>query len=383
MPPRPSGRFVTTAVAGEKVRAFVPDALPPSPSSLDLTSLLGPLTAAERALGRLDGITLLLPSQDLFLYMYARKEAVLSSQIEGTQSTLADLLRFETDAQAGTPFNDVREVSNYVDAMMYGLDRLRALPLSLRLVREMHARLLEGARSSALDPGEFRRSQNWLGGTRPGDAQFVPPPVTELDRCLGELEAFMHEDASGLPHLVKAGLLHVQFETIHPFLDGNGRMGRLLVTLYLCVHGGLTSPLLYLSLYLKTHRAEYYRLLQDVREHGAWREWLSFFLRGVEETATQAFTAATRIVQLFEEDRARITAESERAGSALRVHAGLQRHPFSTTAQLVAATGLSDPTVNATLADLMRLGIVEEVTGRRRGRVFGYRQYVAILGEGT
>lgn len=383
MPPRPSGRFVTTAVAGEKVRAFVPDALPPSPSSLDLASLLGPLTGAERALGRLDGITLLLPSQDLFLYMYARKEAVLSSQIEGTQSTLADLLRFETDAQAGAPFTDVREVSNYVDAMMYGLDRLRALPLSLRLIREMHARLLQGARGSALDPGEFRRSQNWLGGTRPGDAQFVPPPVTELDRCLGELEAFMHEDASGLPPLVKAGLLHVQFETIHPFLDGNGRMGRLLVTLYLCVHGGLTSPLLYLSLYLKTHRAEYYRLLQDVREHGAWREWLSFFLCGVEETATQAFTAATRIVQLFEEDRARITAESERAGSALRVHAGLQRHPFSTTAQLVAATGLSAPTVNGTLVDLIRLGIVEEVTGRRRGRVFGYRQYVAILGEGT
>jgi Fic family protein len=365
------------------VRAFVPDALPPSPSSLDLASLLGPLSAAERALGRLDGITLLLPSQDLFLYMYARKEAVLSSQIEGTQSTLADLLRFETDAQAGTPFNDVREVSNYVDAMMYGLDRLRALPLSLRLIREMHARLLQGGRGSALDPGEFRRSQNWLGGTRPGDAQFVPPPVTELDRCLGELEAFMHEDVSGLPPLVKAGLLHVQFETIHPFLDGNGRMGRLLVTLYLCVYGGLTSPLLYLSLYLKTHRAEYYRLLQDVRERGAWCEWLAFFLRGVEETATQAFTAATRIVQLFEEDRARITAESERAGSALRVHAGLQRHPFSTTAQLVVASGLSEPTVNAALADLMRLGMVEEVTGRRRGRVFGYRHYLAILGEGT
>ena len=383
MPPRPSGRFVTTAVAGEKVRAFVPDALPPSPSSLDLASLLGPLTAAERALGRLDGITLLLPSPDLFLYMYARKEAVLSSQIEGTQSTLADLLRFETDAQAGNPFGDVREVSNYVDAMMYGLDRLRALPLSLRLIREMHARLLQGARGSALDPGVFRRSQNWLGGTRPGDAQFVPPPLTELDRCLGELEAFMHEDVSGLPALVKAGLLHVQFETIHPFLDGNGRMGRLLVTLYLCVHGGLTSPLLYLSLYLKTHRAEYYRLLQDVRERAAWREWLAFFLRGVEETATQAFTAATRIAQLFEEDRARITAESERAGSALRVHAGLQRHPFSTTAQLVAATGLSEPTVNATLTDLIRLGMVDEVTGRRRGRVFGYRQYLAILGEGT
>ena len=372
MPPRPSGRFVTTSVAGEKVRAFVPDALPPSPSSLDLVSLLGPLTSAERALGRLDGITLLLPSQDLFLYMYARKEAVLSSQIEGTQSTLTDLLRFESEAQAGAPFHDVREVSNYVDAMMYGLERLRALPLSLRLVREMHARLLQGGRGSALDPGEFRRSQNWLGGTRPGNASFVPPPVHELDRCLGELETFMHEDASGLPILVKAGLLHVQFETIHPFLDGNGRMGRLLVTLYLCVHGGLTSPLLYLSLYLKTHRAEYYRLLQDVRERGAWREWLAFFLRGVEETATQAFTAATRIVQLFDDDRTRITAESERAGfgapGTRRACSGIRS---ARPAQLVAATGLSAPTINATLADLMRLGMVEEVTGRQRGRVFG------------
>jgi Fic family protein len=267
--------------------------------------------------------------------------------------------------------------------MMYGLQRLHALPLSLRLVREMHARLLQGGRGSALDPGQFRRSQNWLGGTRPGNAQFVPTPVNELDRCLGELEAFMHEDVSGLPTLVKAGLLHVQFETIHPFLDGNGRIGRLLVTLYLCMQGVLTSPLLYLSLYLKTHRAEYYRLLQDVRERGAWNEWLGFFLRGVEETATQAFTAATRIVKLFEDDRARITAASERAGSALRVHAGLQRHPFSTTGQLVKATGLTAPTINATIADLIRLGMVEEVTGRRRGRVFGYRQYLAILGEGT
>ncbi|MDN8068765.1 hypothetical protein FEQ05_00933 [Burkholderia pseudomultivorans] len=346
-------------------------------------SLLDKLSLAERALGRLDGITMLLPRQELFLYMYVRKEAVLSSQIEGTQSTLTDLLRFETEAQAGQPVDDIREVSNYVDAMMYGLDRLRDLPLSLRLIREMHARLLQGGRGGTKSPGEFRRSQNWIGGTRPGNALYVPPPVNELSHCLDALEKFMHDEGTRLPALIRAGLLHVQFETIHPFLDGNGRIGRLLVTLYLNVHGVLRSPLLYLSLYLKTHRADYYRLLQEVRERGAWEPWLEFFLTGVAETANQAFEAATRIVSLFKEDRERITTESDRAGSALRVHDLLQENPFLTANILVDRTGLSAPTINAALADLERLGVVEEVTGRRRGRVFGYRRYLAILGEGT
>ncbi|WP_353144920.1 Fic family protein, partial [Paracoccus sp. (in: a-proteobacteria)] len=245
------GRFVETPVAGEIVRAFVPPPLPPEPP-IDVLALLERLSLAERALGRLDGITMLLPRQELFLYMYVRKEAVLSSQIEGTQSTLTDLLRFETEAQAGEPIDDIREVSNYVDAMMYGLERLEELPLSLRLIREMHARLLQSGRGGTKSPGEFRRSQNWIGGSRPGNALYVPPPVTELDACLDALERFMHEHSSRLPALIKAGLLHVQFETIHPFLDGNGRIGRLLVTLYLCVNGVLRKPLLYLSLYLKT-----------------------------------------------------------------------------------------------------------------------------------
>jgi Fic family protein len=315
--------------------------------------------------------------------MYVRKEAVLSSQIEGTQSTLADLLRFETEALAGQPIDDIREVSNYVDAMMYGLERLHTLPLSLRLIREMHARLLQGGRGSTKSPGEFRRSQNWIGGTRPGNALFVPPPTSELGACLDALEAFMHEDRSRLPALIKAGLLHVQFETIHPFLDGNGRIGRLLVTLFLCVQGVLRSPLLYLSLYLKTHRADYYRLLQEVREQGAWEAWLEFFLDGVAETANQAFDAAARIVQLFKDDRERITNKSERASSALRVHELLQQNPFVTANLLVERTGLTAPTVNAALADLERLGVAEEVTGRRRGRVFAYRRYLAILNEGT
>lgn len=376
------GRFVEMPIAGEMVRAFVPPPLPPAPP-IDVLALLERLSLAERALGRLDGITMLLPRQELFLYMYVRKEAVLSSQIEGTQSTLTDLLRFEAEAQAGQPIDDIREVSNYVDAMMYGLERLESLPLSLRLIREMHARLLQSGRGGTKSPGEFRRSQNWIGGTRPGNALFVPPPVTDLDACLDALERFMHEDESRLPALIKAGLLHVQFETIHPFLDGNGRIGRLLVTLYLCVNDVLRKPLLYLSLYLKTHRGTYYALLQEVREHGNWEAWLDFFLTGVAETANQAFDAATRIVNLFKEDRERITAESDRAGSALRIHDLFQQNPFLTANQLVQKTGLSAPTVNAALADLEYFDIVEEITGRKRGRVFSYRRYLAILSEGT
>ncbi|WP_128293429.1 Fic family protein [Afifella aestuarii] len=376
------GRYVATAVGGENVRAFVPPPLPPTPQ-IDVLALLDRLSLAERALGRLDGITMLLPRQELFLYMYVRKEAVLSSQIEGTQSTLSDLLRFETEARAGEPIDDIREVSNYVDAMMYGLERLAELPLSLRLIREMHGRLLKSGRGGTKDPGEFRRSQNWIGGSRPGNALYVPPPVAELDGCLDALERFIHEDESPLPALIKAGLLHVQFETIHPFLDGNGRIGRLLVTLYLCVNGVLRKPLLYLSLYLKTHRADYYRLLQEVREHGAWEAWLDFFLAGVAETANQAFEAATRIVDLFKEDRERITNESDRAGSALRIHELFQQNPFLSSNQLVAKTGLSAPTVNAALAELEKMGIVSEITGRKRGRVFSYQRYLAILSEGT
>ena len=376
------GRFIETSAAGEKVRAFVPPPLPPEPA-IDVLVLLEKLSLAERALGRLDGITMLLPRQELFLYMYVRKEAVLSSQIEGTQSTLSDLLRFEAEAQAGQPIDDIREVSNYVDAMMYGLERLRDLPLSLRLIREMHGRLLQSARGGTKSPGEFRRSQNWIGGTRPGNALFVPPPVNELGPCLDAFERFMHEDASRLPALIKAGLLHVQFETLHPFLDGNGRIGRLLVTLYLCINGVLNKPLLYLSLFLKTHRAEYYRLLQEVRENGNWEAWLDFFLTGVAQTANQAFEAATHIVDLFRQDRERIATEGERASSTLRIHDLFQLNPFLTSNQLVRQTGLSSPTVNTALADLQRLGIIEEVTGRKRGRVFSYRRYLSVLNEGT
>lgn len=371
------GRYVETVSHGETVRAFVPPPLPPTPP-LDLIPRLPKLSAAERALGRLDGITMLLPNPELFLYMYVRKEAVLSSQIEGTQSSLSDLLRFEAEARERQPIDDIREVSNYVDAVEYGLERMRDLPLSLRLIREIHERVLRSGRGQTQSPGEFRRSQNWIGGTRPGNAAFVPPPMSDLDSCLDAFERFIYEETSGLPPLIKAALLHVQFETIHPFLDGNGRVGRLLITLYLCGERVLLKPLLYLSLYFKTNRATYYSLLQEVRERGSWETWIDFFLDAVIATANQAFDTATRIVGLFQADRARIQASSSR-----RIHEMLQSHPILRAFDLVERTGLTMPTVNTALEDLDRLGIVTEITGRRRNRVFSYKVYLAILDEGT
>lgn len=376
------GRFVETAVGGERVKAFVPPPLPPNPP-LEITGLLTRLSAAERALGRLDGVSILLPNKELFLYMYVRKEAVLSSQIEGTQSTLSDLLRFETEAISGEPVDDIREVSNYVDAMMFGLERMRQLPLSLRLIREMHQRLLDSGRGGRRSLGEFRTSQNWIGGTRPGNAMFVPPPANEVMTCLGDWERFIHEETPSIPPLIKAGLIHVQFETIHPFLDGNGRLGRLLITLFLCATGVLQQPLLYLSLYFKSRRPDYYRLLQEVREYGTWEAWLEFFLDGVAETADQAFETANRIARLFHDDRERIVRESERTGSVLQIHEIMRTSPYLTAASAAKRSGLTVPTVNAALDQLQRLGVVEEATGRRRGRVFVYRAYMDILSDGA
>ncbi len=374
------GRYVKTVAGGETVRAYVPRPLPPVPP-IRIHELLPRLSAADQAIGRLDGVSVLLPDKNLFLYMYVRKEAVLSSQIEGTQSTLDDLLRFEAFAEQGAPLDDIREVSNYVDAMMYGIDRLSELPLSLRLIREMHERLLQSGRGRTKSPGEFRKSQNWIGGTRPGNAMFVPPPSQEVMPALDALEKYIHAQDADLPAIVKAGLIHVQFETIHPFLDGNGRLGRLLITLYLCSQKVLHQPLLYLSLYFKTHRADYYRLLQEVREAGAWEAWLEFFLEGVASTANEAFSAATRIHALMRQDRERIAAQSDRTSSVLRVHEALQTSPFLTAATVQARTGLTKPTINAAFEELQKLGIVEEITKKRRGRVYAYRDYLAILNE--
>jgi Fic family protein len=377
------GALVPLAIGPERYAAFVPPPLPPEPP-VDLGPLYPLLDSATRSLGRLDGLTALLPDTKLFLYLYVRKEALLSSQIEGTQSSLSDLLLFESEEAPGVPLDDVEEVSNYVSAMNYGLKRLgEGFPLSLRLIREIHALLLSGGRGANKEPGEFRRSQNWIGGSRPGNAAFVPPPPDRLMECLGALELFLHDKDARLPILVKAAMAHVQFETIHPFLDGNGRLGRLLITFLLCAEGALSEPLLYLSLYFKTHRQRYYDLLQKVRGEGAWEEWLEFFLSGVDETARQASDATTRILALFNQDRVRIADVGRGAASALRVHEYLQRHPYLTIPAAAKALGISAPTVSASVKHLEALGVVSEMTGRQRGRMFLYAGYLRILSEGT
>ncbi len=380
------GRYVSTVAFDETVSAYVPSPLPPVPPLVLSDRLLQYLSEADRAIGRLDGVAMLLPDKALFLYMYVRKEAVLSSQIEGTQSTLDDLLRFENNALSGQPLDDITEVSSYVDAMMYGLNSLRdpqGLPLSLRLIREMHTRLLQKGRGANKNPGEFRCSQNWLGGTRPGNAEFVPPLVNEMHVCLDDFERFLHDEAQPIVPLVKAALLHVQFETIHPFLDGNGRLGRLLIALFLVEKKVLNEPLLYLSLYLKTHRTAYYQHLQNVRLKGDWETWLEFFLEGVAITANNAYDSAIRIISLFRTDRERIVAASDQTSSIIRMHELMQSHPFLNASQAREKSGLSAPTVNKAFEILERLGIVQEITGKQRGRVFAYQSFLDILDEGT
>ena len=378
-----TGRYATTTVGGETVRAFVPAHLPPEPA-LDLSVLQDPLEKALLALGRVDSLSTLLPDTHLFLYRYVRKEALLSSQIEGTQSSLSDLLLFEMDEAPGVPLDDVVEVSNYVMALEHGLRRLReGFPLCNRLILEMHAELLSRGRGSDKTPGDFRRSQNWIGGRRPGTARFVPPPAKAVPDCMSDLERFFHEQDSGLSVLLRAGLAHVQFETIHPFLDGNGRVGRLLITLMLCHDRVLHEPLLYLSLYFKRHRDEYYALLDEVRRTGDWESWLAFFLDGVAHTGEEAVSTAQRLLSLFEENHARIQQTGRAAGSALRVHQALQERPIVSLQKLVDRTNLSFPAVSAGMKVLENLGVAQELTGRKRNRLFGYGRYIAILGEGT
>jgi len=370
-------------VAGEAVRAYLPSPLPPLPP-LDTGSFLTLYDRARGAVGRLDGVTTILPSTPLFLFMYVRKEALLSSQIEGTQSSLSDLLLFENDEFAQVPFDDVAEVSNYVAAIDHGVRRLRGgFPLSLRLLREMHEILLKSGRGAAKQPGEFRRSQNWIGGTRPGNALFVPPPPDRLMECLDAFERFLHLDDPTLPPLIRAGLAHVQFETIHPFLDGNGRLGRLIVTLMLCEAGALREPILYLSLFLKSRRQDYYRLLQEVRFAGAWEAWMEFFLTGVAETAEQAAETARDIMSLFDRDRSTIASFGRAAPSALRVHEFLQKRPLVTIGSVARELKISVPTVTNALTLMAGANIVREITGRQRGRLFEYPTYLRLLDKGT
>ncbi|MBH2020699.1 MAG: Fic family protein [Burkholderiales bacterium] len=377
-----TGHYAQSIAGGETVRAFVPHPLPPVPP-LDLSGsrqLL--LERATLAIGRLDSICTLLPDPQLFLYAYVRREAVLSSQIEGTQSSLSDLLLYELDEAPGVPFDDVQEVSNYIAALEHGMARLReGFPLCNRLLREMHTQLMAKGRGSDKAPGEFRRSQNWLGGTRPGNARFVPPPPQEVEACMAALEGFFHGQNDGLPTLARAALAHVQFETIHPFLDGNGRLGRLLIALLLHHCGLLTQPLLYLSLYLKQHRPVYYELLDRVRTHGDWEAWVDFFLEGVQQTASGAVQTAQRLVALFQQDTQRVQTLGSAAARALRVLEGLRQRPMCPLKQLASDSGLSFPTAAKAVQTLADLGIVHELTGRRRNRVFVYSAYLSILNE--
>ena len=377
------GRYEVTVAEGEQVRAFIPAPLPPRPPLNLEGDLLRSLEAAGLALGRLEGANQLLEPA-LLVYSYVRKEAVLSSQIEGTQSSLSDLLLFELDQAPGVPRDDAAEVLRYVAAMDHGLRRLAEnFPLSNRLIRELHGILLSTGRGASKDPGEFRRSQNWIVGSRPGNAVFVPPPHLAVPDCMAELERFLHAEDDGLPILVRAGLAHVQFETIHPFLDGNGRVGRLLITLLLCEAGVLSQPLLYLSVYFKRHRDRYYELLDRVRQTGDWEAWLTFFLQGVQETAENAAATARRLTERFAADRERLATEGRRAGSALRVHVALQERPILSIPETRKRTHLAFPTVSAAMRLLEATGVVREITGFSRNRVYVYGEYLRILNEGV
>ncbi len=379
-----SGHYETSTTLGESVRAYVPAPLPPRPPIEWSSALRGRFDEALLALGRLDSVGKLLPDVSLFLYTHVRKEAVLSSMIEGTQSSLSDLLLFELDAQPGVPLDDVREVSNYVAALEHGLSRIRGgFPLSLRLIREIHERLLAGSRGGEKQPGMFRKSQNWIGGTRPGNAIFVPPPPERVMECMGSLELFLHDQPDATPPLLKAALAHVQFETIHPFLDGNGRVGRLLITLLLCEQGVLREPMLYLSLFLKTHRNVYYELLNRVRSDGDWEAWLVFFAEAVSLTARQAADTIQRLVIMARRDRERIHSLGRAAESSLRIHHEFLLRPLSTSPELSRRTGITPLTVNRALEKLRGLGILKELTGQKRNRVFAYTHYLGILEEGT
>lgn len=375
------GTYITQKVTGESYQAYVPPKLPPEPP-IDLTRLYPYLEKATQALAELNSIYKAIPNTSLFIYMYVRKEALLSNQIEGTQSSFSDLMLFEHQQKTAVSLEDVEEVSNYVKAIGYGLKRLKEdFPLSLRLLREIHGVLLSGGRGSGKLPGEFRRSQNWIGGTRPGNALFVPPPVDFLNQCVNNFESFLHDES--LPVLIKAGLAHVQFETIHPFLDGNGRLGRLLITLLLCIEGMLDEPILYLSLYLKQNCRTYYQLLQEVRTLGTWETWLEFFLEGVYASAKQAVRTAGQINQLFDQDLQKIWSLGRARFSCEQTLDYMKRLPQVTVALVASELGVTAPTARSALNHMAKLGVIEEISEKKRDKVYVYRNYLDILEEGA
>ena len=368
-----AGRYVSQPGG---FRAFIPAPLPPVPPLAFDDELTRFLSEADQALGRLDGAASILPNPELFVAMYVRREAVYSSQIEGTQSTLEDVLEFEAGGGKPSRPKDVKEVVNYVRAMDYGLRRLTELPVCLRLIREIHAELLKGVRGADRTPGEFRRSQNWIGpeGTPLAAAIYVPPPVHEMQAALGDLEKFLHQRGT-MPLLVHCGLAHAQLETIHPFLDGNGRVGRLLITFLLCWQGALQRPLLYLSHYFKAHRAEYYDRLMAIRNDGNWEGWLKFFLSGVRDVSVQATETARQIIDLREQHRRLL------AGSAYDLK--LVDHLFQTPIVSVPAAqkilGCSSPTAYTVIGRLVKQGLLQETTGRRRDRWYRYKPYLDLF----
>ena len=375
------GEYITQKVAGEAYGTYIPPPLPPEPP-IDLAKIFPYLEKATQALAELNSVHKSIPNTSLFIYMYIRKEALLSSQIEGTQSSFSDLMLFEHDQKPAVSLEDVEEVANYVKAIKHGLNRLKGgFPLSLRLLKEIHSVLLSGGRGSGNLPGEFRRSQNWIGGTRPGNAIFVPPSVDQLDRCLDNFEHFLHDDS--LPILIKAGLVHVQFETIHPFLDGNGRLGRLLITLLLCNSGVLDEPILYLSLYLKQNRHAYYELLQEVRTHGTWETWLEFFLKGIYKSAKQAVNTTHLINSLFEQNRKKIEELGRARFSCEQALEYMKKLPQVTAPLLARELGMTAPTARDALNRMVMLGILEEKTKKQRDKIYIYRKYLDVLDEGT
>ena len=385
---RETGRFEITTTSGESVRAFVPHRLPPADPQLDLEAGLAErVRAAEQALVRLELAGEMVPSLDWFIYAFVRKEAVLSSQIEGTQATLMDLLNYEAEEStaAAPPNADVEEVCNYLDALNFARDQLadpKGLPLSMRLLNETHRVLLRGVRGKNKRPGAIRRSQNWIGGSRPGNATYVPPPPHVLAEVLSDFERFIHAEDT-LPPVVRAGLLHVQFESIHPYLDGNGRIGRLLVTLLLEHWGLLTRPLLYLSLFLKRHRQEYYRRLNAVRLEGDWEGWLDFFLDGIATIADEAVNTARDLFTLVTADRARVLQQDGVNLLAVQLFERLPRRPIITAPWVVETLGTSKPTANRAIDALSRAGVLVETTGKKRDRIYAYQAYLDRLRAGT
>jgi Fic family protein len=384
IPKRSTGRYERVVVGGEEVSAFIPMPLPPVPPLALDDRLAERLRQAEQALVRLDLAGEMVPSIDWFIYAFVRKEAVLSSQIEGTQATLDDLLAFEAEEKLA-PNADVEEVCNYLDAVTFAREQIadaQGLPLSMRLLNETHLRLMHGVRGATKQPGEVRRSQNWIGGSRPGNAAFVPPPPNLLPDLLGEFEKYLHGNDT-LPKLVRAGLAHVQFETIHPYLDGNGRIGRLLISLLLENWGLLAKPILYLSLFFKRHQAEYYRRLGAVRTEGDWEGWLDFFLDGVATIADEAVTSARDLFALISADRTRVLGSGKTSVAAVRLFEALPRHPIVTVASAMALIDTSKPTAIRSIETLVDASILVETTGKKRDRSFAYQAYVNRLRVGT